>query len=490
MTMKKPNVLFITIDQLRADCLETRSERVVKTPNLDALAAQGVRFANHFTQASPCGPSRASLLTGTYLHTHQSVFNGTPLDDKFTNLAKEFRAAGYDPLLFGYTDTTIDPRTVDENDPRLLTYEGHLPGFNVALPLPEDREAWYQWLSEKGYDISDREKFLKGDEEIDIPHGRGKTWPPSPYEKNETETAFVIGEVIDRLENLNEPWFLHVSILRPHPPFVVPGPYNDLYDPADFDEPISPSGSDHPFIDSLSTIDFFKAPSESIDKLQLKATYSGMVTEVDDQIGRLIGFLDEKELADETIVLVTSDHGELLGDHGLVSKFGFHDKAFHIPMIIRYPALEGPKGLIVEEFTENVDVMPTLLDLAGLSTPTQCEGYSVRGFLEGEKLTEWRKTVHWEFDFRVFAERIGLPLNECRLIVHRDGRGKLVHFLGMPDIFFDLEADENEQHPLFEHSLMESFSSELNEWLPEIPESPLVNLLATAEGMINLKNPE
>jgi arylsulfatase A-like enzyme len=159
-------------------------------------------------------------------------------------------------------------------------------------------------------------------------------------------------------------------------------------------------------------------------------------------------------------------------------------------MIIRYPALEGPKGLIVEEFTENVDVMPTLLDLAGLSTPTQCEGYSVRAFLEGEKSTKWRKTVHWEFDFRVFAERIGLPLNECRLIVHRDGRGKLVHFLGMPDIFFDLEADENEQHPLFEHSLMESFSSELNEWLPEISESPLVNLLATSEGMINLKNPE
>ncbi len=488
--MKKPNILFITIDQLRADCLEARSERVVKTPYLDALASQGVRFANHFTQASPCGPSRASLLTGTYLHTHQSVFNGTPLDDKFTNIAKEFRTAGYDPLLFGYTDTTIDPRTVDENDPRLLTYEGHLPGFNVALPLPENRDAWYQWLSEKGYDISDRKKFLKGIEETEIPPGRGKTWPPSPYETNETETAFVVGEVIDRLENLHEPWFLHVSILRPHPPFVVPAPYNDLYDPADVDEPIIPSDSGHPFIDSLSTIDFFKAPSEPIDRLQLKATYFGMVTEVDDQIGRLTGFLDQKGLAEDTIVLVTSDHGELLGDHGLVSKFGFHDQAFHVPMIIRYPALEGPKGLIIEEFTENVDVMPTLLDLAGLSIPAQCEGDSARVFLEGEKPTEWRKTVHWEFDFRVFAERIGLPLNECRLIVHRDNRGKLVHFLGMQDIFFDLETDECEKHPLFEHSLMEGFSSELSEWLPEIPESPLVNLLATTEGMVTLKNPK
>ena len=97
--------------------------------------------------------------------------------------------------------------------------------------------------------------------------------------------------------------------------------------------------------------------------------------------------------------------------------------------------------------------------------------------------------MHWEFDFRVFAERIGLPLNECRLVVHRDDRGKLVHFFGMQDIFFDLETDKYEQNPLFEHSLMKSFSSELNHWLPEISESPLVNLLATAEGMITLKNP-
>ena len=97
--------------------------------------------------------------------------------------------------------------------------------------------------------------------------------------------------------------------------------------------------------------------------------------------------------------------------------------------------------------------------------------------------------MHWEFDFRVFAERIGLPLNECRLVVHRDKRGKLVHFFGMEDIFFDLEIDEHEQNPLFEHSLMNGFSSDLNSWLPEISESPLVNLLATAEGMITLKNP-
>ena len=133
--MQIPNILLVTIDQWRADCLGAAGHPLVRTPALDALAADGVRFAAHYAQASPCGPSRASLHTGTYLHTHRSVFNGTPLEARFTNLALEFRAAGYDPLLFGHTDTTVDPRTTTDDDPRLLTYEGHLPGFRVALPL-------------------------------------------------------------------------------------------------------------------------------------------------------------------------------------------------------------------------------------------------------------------------------------------------------------------------------------------------------------------
>ena len=254
-------------------------------------------------------------------------------------------------------------------------------------------------------------------------------------------------------------------------------------------EPIAFSESDHPFIDSLSKIDFFKAPSTSIDRRQLKATYYGMVTEVDDQIGRLTNYLHEKGLEENTILLVTSDHGEYLGDHGLISKFGFHDQAFHIPMIIRYPALQGPEGLVVDEFTENVDVMPTLLNLADLSIPEQCEGKSVKVFLEGGKPTEWREKVHWEFDFRVFANNIGLPLQKCRLVVSRDNKNKFVHFYGMPDIFFDLEEDPFEQNPLYEHVLMEDFYKQVNDWLPEVVESPLVNLLATPKGMITLKDP-
>ncbi|MEE1565900.1 MAG: sulfatase-like hydrolase/transferase, partial [Acidimicrobiales bacterium] len=169
----RPNLLFVTIDQWRADSFGAAGHPLVRTPNLDALAADGVRFASHYGQATPCGPSRACLLTGTYQHTNRVVFNGTPLDAGLTNIAHEVRSGGYDPLLFGYTDQTVDPRTVADDDPRLLTYEGILPGFTVALQLPDDREAWYLWLEERGHDISDRGRLNRPRTDVEIPPGRG-----------------------------------------------------------------------------------------------------------------------------------------------------------------------------------------------------------------------------------------------------------------------------------------------------------------------------
>ena len=111
---KRPNVLLVTLDQFRGRCLSVAGHPVVKTPHLDRLAGDGVRFAQHWAQCAPCGPSRASLLTGLYMCNHRSVFNGTPLDDRIPNLARMARATGYDPVLFGYTDTTVDVRTVDD----------------------------------------------------------------------------------------------------------------------------------------------------------------------------------------------------------------------------------------------------------------------------------------------------------------------------------------------------------------------------------------
>jgi arylsulfatase A-like enzyme len=143
------NILFITADQWRGECLSSRGHRV-KTPNLDALAAEGVMFARHYANAVPCGPSRASLHTGMYLQNHRSGTNGTPLDSRHTNWALEVRRQGYDPALFGYTDTANDPGDFDPDHEFMKTYEGPLPGIKPVIMMGTYPDAWANWLGEQG----------------------------------------------------------------------------------------------------------------------------------------------------------------------------------------------------------------------------------------------------------------------------------------------------------------------------------------------------
>ena len=150
------NILLITLDQFRGDCLSVAGHPIVKTPNLDRLAREGVRLARHYSQAAPCGPGRASLYTGMYQMNHRVVVNGTPLDGRFDNIAHAARRAGYVPTLFGYTDQTVDPReTEGPDDPRFATYEGVLPGFEMGCAMqPTDARAWYDWLAGLGYPVT------------------------------------------------------------------------------------------------------------------------------------------------------------------------------------------------------------------------------------------------------------------------------------------------------------------------------------------------
>src|ERR1700684_70088 len=127
------NVLFITLDQWRGDCVSALGHPVLETPTLDALAARGVLFGNHWANAAPCGPSRACLYTGTYQHRNRSLLNGTPLDARFTNVALIARGLGYDPVLFGYTDTSVDPRTGPARRPPAL----QLRGRAARVPGPD-----------------------------------------------------------------------------------------------------------------------------------------------------------------------------------------------------------------------------------------------------------------------------------------------------------------------------------------------------------------
>ncbi len=463
---RRPDVLLITLDQFRGDCLSALGHPCVRTPHLDALAADGVLFRNHYATCAPCSPARASLLTGLYQMNHRVCRNGTPLDARHATVATAARAAGYDPLLLGYTDQSIDPRGVPAGDPRLRTYEGIAPGFAVHTDMAEPSQVWRNWLARRGVDL--------GTGVRDVFRPRGSSRPPAgphreppAFDAESTETAFLTDRLIGHLAARNPadgPDFLHLSQLRPHPPFVVPEPYNTLVDPAAVPAPVRAASRDaeaaqHPYLAwelnriSLSSY-VYEAPGLAADLddeavAVLRATYYGMIAEVDAQLGRTIAFLKDSGRYDDALIVVTSDHGEMLGDHRLLGKCGYFDAAYHVPLVIKPAGGTPAAGRVVDAFTEAVDVTPTILEAIGAEIPPAMNGRPLTPFLVGRTPAAWRDAVHWEYDFRTpgtteVEDALGLTVDTAQLAVLRDRAFKYVHFTGLPPLLFDLARDPGE----------------------------------------------
>ncbi len=456
------NILFITGDQWRHDALSALGHPVVETPNLDALAADGVLFKRHFTNASPCGPSRSSLHTGLYLMTHRSGRNGTPLDARFTNWAKELRKAGYDPGLVGYTDISPDPRAHVEGDPVLKSYEGVLPGLSPYQMMSSDRRTWLSHLRRKGYDVpavAPEQLYTPQVHDPAMAETRGPTYPPGAYKAEDSDTAFTTDAALDYIdERADRAWCLHLSHLRPHPPLVAPDPWHDLYKPERMpgsrrQASVVEEGRAHPWLAWHLGRKLGLGSMPEHHQAQAKATYFGLIAEMDHHLGRLVGYLKRIGQYDRTLIVFTADHGEMLGDHWFTGKDGFFDPAFRVPMIVKPPhkMMEGggARGAVVDAFTEHVDVMPTLCDFVGLEVPDQADGVSLRPFLEGKLPATWRRAAHFEYDFRDVVDGVpettlGLRLDECCLAVWRGERFKYVHFAGLAPLLFDLQADPHE----------------------------------------------
>ncbi|MCX7303843.1 MAG: alkaline phosphatase family protein [Hyphomicrobiales bacterium] len=463
MARTKQNILLITCDQWRGDCLSAAGHPVVRTPNSDALAREGVLFRRHYGGAAPCSPARACLYTGLYQMNNRVCRNGSPLDQRHGNIALAARALGYDPTLFGYTDVSPDPRYLPPGDPLLRSYEGVLPGFTVRQALPEHQRQWLSWLAEHGVDSS------AGYPDIHRPAtgtGKAVTNAPPVYAAQETPTAFLAGEFIRWLgeQKAGPAWFAHVSFISPHPPFVVPEPYNTLYQPddgPDFQRGRNwRSEAAHPYLDYAigrqKTSKFLPGMKGKVrdfgdaDFRAIRALYYGMISEMDAQLGRIWEAIRQAGAWDNTMIVLTSDHAEMMGDHFMLGKGGFFDQSFHIPLIVRDPRLRQNAGTSVDKFTEAVDVMPTLLDLLGAEIPAHLDGRSLTPFLRGKEPSDWRDAAHWEFDFRSIekgsAERhFGLKPQQCNLSVIRGEKWKYVHFGGgLPPLLFDLESDPGE----------------------------------------------
>jgi arylsulfatase A-like enzyme len=263
-----------------------------------------------------------------------------------------------------------------------------------------------------------------------------------------------------------ESWFAHLTYIRPHPPLIAPAPFNDMYDPTKlplpkrFDDPADEAAI-HPFFGPsppsktpAGHVKGFPDLAPSVENTQtLRAIYFGLITEVDQHVGRVIKFLKESGQYDNTLIVVTADHGEMLGDRHSWGKFSVHEAAYHIPLIIRQPDNAARAGTVVTAPTETIDVTPTILDWVGQDIPNSMDGRSLLPLLQGDVPEDWRKYTFSEFDFSepeaptLWEKELGTGPSDSSLAILRDARFSLVEFAAdLSPILFDHDANGEQEN--------------------------------------------
>lgn len=505
--VRRKNVLCIIADQWRADCLGVLGHKAVRTPNLDALARRGVAFTRHFGQGAPCGPARASMLTGLYVMNHRVVANGVPLDSRHPNLAMELRRAGYDPGLVGYTTTVPDPRTTTADDIRFSEWGDVQAGWRVFAHFDEwEFRNYFAWVRGKGVAMPERPKMLMASEGTP-----GPSAAPARIPAAASDTAWTLEHAIRFLHasRPERPWVLHCGFYRPHPPFAAPAPWHEAVN-ADHIPPVvgaasiaseaAQHGLMRHWLAHQQRSSYFDGATGSVQPLTdaeislTRRAYYGLIAEVDDAIGQILAELEQTGQSEDTLVIFTADHGEQLGDHGLLGKLGWFDQSYHLPLIICDPANHAMQGRRVDAFTEAVDLMPTILDWLGVPVPRACDGETLTPLLRGETPAAWRDAVHFEYDLRggwpdPRRPPFGLEVDQAAMCAMRTQDWKYVHFAALPPVLYDLRRDPGETHnvagdPAYASLLTEAASRMLS-WRMRHADRTLTHLCATPEGLVD-----
>ena len=503
----KKSILFICADQWRWDCFGFMKHKNVLTPNIDKLAKESIVFTSHFAGIVPCGPARTTMLTGLYPFIHRSINNGTPLDKRFTNIAKEARKSNYNPTLYGYTDTSWDPRYLGSNDEKNFTYESPMEGFDPVCHLPEGNPiVWAEYLNKNGFEINNPKDLYK-----DRKPKKGQGFIHEPYEipTEHSDTSFLANQAIKDLKKIAEPFFMHISFLRPHPPMYVADPWHSLVNPDDIELPfmnktLEELSSQHPVFqeiikkytdeDNFSEIRFSDLNEKDIRNI--KSVYFGMCAEVDHYIGKILKALSDTNQANNTMIIFTSDHGEMLGENRLWGKSGWWDSSFRIPLIINVP---NTKPTILDTFTESVDIAPTILDWIEGKIPQDWNGLSLMPIIKDPIKKHINKEyVIFDWDFREshytsFIKKEQLAPEECNLSVIRTKKWKYVHFPSLPPLLFNLLEDPYEINNLANNdkylNIQNNLLSKLLSHRMLHQERQLSNSMLSHDGMINITGP-
>jgi len=476
-------------DQLRWDYLSCYGHPTLKTPNIDRLAARGVRFDRAYVQSPICGPSRMSFYTGRYVRSHGATWNGFPLRVGEPTLGDHLREIGVDCALVGKTHMIPDT----EGMKRLGIEPESIIGVHTAecgfTPFERDDgmhpEGYYD--INPPYDDYLREQGLGGDnpweewanssegDDGELVSGwlMENSNRPARVPEEHSETPYLTQRGIDFIESAGErPWLCHLSYIKPHWPYIVPPPYHDMYGPEDILAPVRSNAermTDHPVYRAWQNHRVCRAFARDEVRERVIPAYMGLVKQLDDQLGVLFEYLERTGRMDDTMIVFSSDHGDYLGDHWLGEKDLFHDASARIPLIVYDPRPEADatRGTVSDALVEGIDLAPTFLDFfAGDPKPHILEGLSLDPLLHGQP-APWRDYAISEYDYSTRQTRLELDVDQAdaRLLMIFDGRWKYIHAEGFRPLLFDLETDPGELVDLGAEPAHEEVRARLHEAL-------------------------
>jgi arylsulfatase len=451
--MDRPNILWICSDQQRFDSIGALGNRHIRTPNIDRLVAEGVAFTQAYCQSPVCTPSRASFLTGRYPRTTRCRQNGQTLPAEERLLTRIFADAGYVCGLAGklHLASCSDGKVEERVD------DGYSVFHWSHHPQPDWPENDYQqWLAGKGVSW---DELYPPDETAYVRAGMAAefhqtTWCGQMAIDFIRETGSTPGPLRTRGASARQPWLFSVNMFDPHHPFDPPAEYLKRYDPADMPLPKWRPGEldDKPLVqqrDHRGAHDQpgfmeFEALSDD-DKRRITAACYAMIELIDHEVGRMLSALEETGQRENTIVIFMSDHGEMLGDHGIYLKGPhFYDEAVRVPLVMSWPG-QFQSGLRSDALVELTDMAPTLLESCGFEPQPQMQGRSFQGILTGASDPHHhRESVFSEYlnswTHRSYASMLRTP-GEKIVVHHGSGPGELYDLTTDPDEFDNLWDD-------------------------------------------------
>ena len=466
------NILFVMYDQLRFDYLSCAGHPTLETPNFDRVAKMGVRFTQAHVQSPVCGSSRMSFYTGRYASSHGAQWNGFPLRVGEVTLGDHLRKLGMGCYLIGKThmvadaegmtrlglapDTVIGARQSECGFDAVVRDDG-LWGEGPDGFYDRKRSPYNEYLKSKGYESDNpwSEFANAGVSGDDIASG----WffrnadKPANIREEDSETPWLTDRALEFLETAEGPWCAHVSFIKPHWPYIVPAPYHAMYGPKDVPPAVRSEverQDPHPIYRAFMSNNIGKSFSRDEVREKVIPAYMGLIKQCDDQLGRLLDRLEETGEIANTMIVLTSDHGDYLGDHWLGEKDLFHQQSVKIPLIVYDPRAEADttRGTTCDALVEAIDLAATFVEAAGGEVPDHIiEGRSLMPFLHGAKVESWREVVVSEYDYSVTPMRAGLGVSsrDARLFMVFDGRWKMIHAEGgFRPMLFDLETDPEE----------------------------------------------